>query len=98
MRINSFKKVSPLLILLPIACFSRSKDQSFTDLTREQRRIDALETKSEVATFDASKKIHSQHTNGDEERYEDLRGSFGVSLDHHSNGFIRTSAFEKLVK
>ena len=92
------KNLTYALLLFPLVCLAKSKDTAFLELTREQRRIEALETKAHVATNNVNVQVSTQHTNGDEALYSDFRGSFGVTLQHDSNGFIIPNSFKQLVK
>jgi len=74
-----------------------TSENTFFTLQRSQRPVNAHTIKSAVAEFDESKPIKIQGRNGDEQRFSDLRGSFGKALNHFSTGFIIPAAFNSLV-
>lgn len=83
------------LFLFTFPCFAIS-DAKFFEILREKRRVETHTTKTSVAKSDAEKDAQDQKTNGDEERYKDLRGSFNKGLEHYSSGFPDPNAFESL--
>lgn len=76
----------------------KETETDFFALLRAQRRVEAHTIKSAVAEFNERVRVPKQLTNGDEERYADLRGSFGKALQHAPHGFIQPDAFQSLVR
>ena len=72
-------------------------DCIFFNVRQAQRRINAHLIKAAVAEFDECHPLCCQETNGDEQRYADLRGSFNKGLQHLSSGFPDVNAFNSLV-
>ena len=77
--------------------FVYSNEDVFFTLRRRQRQVDAHTMKGAVAEFDESKPVGNQARNGDEQKFSDLRGSFGKGLNHFSTGFINPASFDSLV-
>ncbi|MCP5492493.1 MAG: vanadium-dependent haloperoxidase [Chlamydiales bacterium] len=86
-----------IFLALPLMLCALS-DSDFLKLQRTLRQIDANDVKLNVTSFDSKKALPNQKTNGDEQRYEDLRGSFGKGLDHLATGFVNQIAFKSLIK
>jgi hypothetical protein len=91
------KKIILLIGFSASSISAMSNDVVFFNLRRAQRRVKAHTVKSAVAEFDEAKPLVPQAGNGDEQRYADLRGSFGKILRHQDNGFQNRSAFSSLV-
>ncbi len=72
-------------------------DCIFFKLRRAQRRINTHLIKAAVAEFDECQPICCQATNGDEQLFADLRGSYNKGLIHQSDGFPDIAAFNSLV-
>ena len=77
--------------------FVYSNEDIFFTLRRRQRQVDAHTVKGAVAEFDESKPVGNQARNGDEQRFPDLRGSYGKALNHFTTGFIIPASFNSLV-
>jgi hypothetical protein len=88
-----------VLTLFFVPCAAHEHDDSATSKEgRLERRNEAFEVKTDVAEFDKKKKVRKQKTNGDEERYCDLRGSFGKTLRHTDEDLIDQEAFRSMLK
>ncbi len=90
------KALSLSLLFCPLLCFAVSS-QKFFETQRLQRLIEMSTIKSAVTQFDGNKPLPKQLINGDEERYSDLRGSFGKALRHQGTGYINQEAFRTLL-
>ncbi len=62
-----------------------------------ERRLDSFNIRRFAARANYRVRIRDQHSNGDETRYADYRGSFSKTLPHDHLGEVDTSAFDTLV-
>ncbi len=84
--------------MLALPSVSFCADKNSLENRRDRRAAKAEMVKKEVTKLCAEAPMHRQAINGDEERYSDLHGSFGKSLAHTPDGFIKPTAFVSLKK
>lgn len=90
------KKYSALLLIL-VHASGYASDNSFSIIQRSNRRFNAKTVRTITAQNQSTSVLESQPTNGDEQRYDDLRGSYGKGLKQQSDGFIDPDAYNEMV-
>ena len=85
-----------VLLLIPTYAVSQS-DTVWKNISRANRRVNSKMVRNLTAETNARKSLTAQPTNGDQERYADLRGSYGKGLKQLDSGFIDPVAYQQLV-
>lgn len=91
------KTLFTFFLALPLMLCALS-DSDFLKLQRVLRQIETNDVKLNVTSVNSKKPLPTQNTNGDEQRYTDLRGSFGKGLEHFSSGYINQVAYKSMLK
>lgn len=89
------KKIFALILF---SSYALAQDATFTRVQRGNRRFNAKTVRTTVAHERAQQNMFAQPTNGDEQRYADLRGSYGKGLKQLPTGFVDPTAFNILVR
>src|SRR3990167_4078977 len=85
-----------VLLLIPTYAVSQS-DTVWKNISRANRRVNSKMVRNLTAETNARKSLTAQPTNGDQEQYADLRGSYGKGLKQLDSGFIDPVAYQQLV-
>ena len=86
-----------ILGLCPIGISAMSNDDYF-QVKRDQRSVYYHTIKSAISALDLMQPWPLQANNGDQNRYPDLRGNFGKTLNHFNSGYINPPAYNSLLK
>src|SRR5579872_3241898 len=87
-----------LFLLILCSAYTLAQQEPFTRVQRGNRRFNSKTVRATVANEEAKQNMLAQPTNGDEQRYADLRGSYGKGLKQLPTGFIDPNAFNSLVR
>ena len=84
-----------LLFFLSSTVFAQD---AFNAIRRSNRRLNAKIARDVATNQRAQQTLQPQPTNGDQQRYADLRGSYGKGLKQLDSGFIDPAAYNQLVR
>lgn len=87
-----------VVILLPLLLQADPiNPHTFNLVQRANRKTDAKNVRTTLASNQAAKPINLQPTNGDQERYQDKRGNYTKCLRTQDTGFVDVAAYDALV-
>src|SRR3972149_2297090 len=95
MRYSMVHVIVSLLFFLSSTVFAQD---AFNAIRRSNRRLNAKIARDVATNQRAQQTLQPQPTNGDQQRYADLRGSYGKGLKQLDSGFIDPAAYNQLVR